>query len=73
MSGEIKELLKLGRAERIQLVEDLWDSIADESPEIPLSAEKTEELQRRKEWFQRHPDAGVSWEEVKQKARASRG
>ena len=72
MSPALDQLLKLGRAERIQLVEDLWDSIADESPEIPLSSEKVDELRRRKEWFQRHRESGVSWEEVKKKARASR-
>ena len=72
MSAEFEEFRKLGRAEKIQLVEDLWDNIAAEGEQEPLSAEKIEELRRRKERFMRHPESGLSWDEVKKHARSTR-
>jgi putative addiction module component (TIGR02574 family) len=69
MNAEFAPLFKLGRAERLQLVEDLWDSIAREDAALPISDEKRDELRRRKEKFQQHPESGKSWEQVKQQAR----
>ena len=68
MSAELAALLKLGRAERIQLVEDLWDSIAAENGDAAVSAAKTSELRRRKQRFVAESD-GRSWNQVKQRAR----
>jgi len=39
--------LKLPLAERIQLVEDLWDSIAADAERLPLCGSHREELARR--------------------------
>ncbi len=36
MKTEFAPLFKLGRAERLQLVEDLWDSIAQEGAQLPV-------------------------------------
>ena len=69
MSIEFSELFKLGRAERLQLVEDLWDSIVQEEPELPLADWKREELRRRKERFLDHPSSGRTWDQVRQRAR----
>jgi putative addiction module component (TIGR02574 family) len=41
------DLLKLTIAERIRLVEDLWDSIAAEQAAMPVTAEQMAELDRR--------------------------
>ncbi|MFA6288407.1 MAG: addiction module protein [Opitutaceae bacterium] len=71
MNAEFAPLLKLGRAERLQLVEDLWDSLAQEDAALPLSEAKRDELRRRKERFLQHPESGLSWEQVKSQARAS--
>ena len=68
MNTEFEPLFKLIRAERLQLVEDLWDSIAQEDAE-PVSEEKRAELRRRKERFLQHPSSGRTWEQVKQRAR----
>jgi putative addiction module component (TIGR02574 family) len=51
------------------LVEDLWDSIAQESEPLPISNLKLAELRLRKENFDQNPDSGRSWEEVKRRAR----
>jgi putative addiction module component (TIGR02574 family) len=70
MNAEFAPLLKLGRAERLQLVEDLWDSLAQEDSALPLSDAKRDELRRRKERFLQHPESGLTWDQVKSQARA---
>jgi putative addiction module component (TIGR02574 family) len=66
----LDSLLQLGRAERLQLVEDLWDSIAKEDAALPLADWKKKELQRRREKFLKDPSSGLSWEHVKMSARS---
>ncbi len=70
MNAEFADLFKLGRAERLQLVEDLWDSIAEEDTSSPVSDEKRIELRRRKERLLRHSTTGRTWEQVKERARS---
>jgi putative addiction module component (TIGR02574 family) len=70
MRTEFAPIFELGRAERLQLVEDLWDSIAEEEAPLPLPEWKREELRRRKERFSQHPSSGRTWEQVKLRARA---
>ena len=43
----IANLNALPIIEKIQLVEDLWDSIAAEQESLPLTAEQREELDKR--------------------------
>jgi putative addiction module component (TIGR02574 family) len=69
MDTEFAPLFKLSRAERLQLVEDLWDSIAQEDAESPVSDLKRDELRRRKERFLQHPSSGRTWEQVRHRAR----
>jgi len=71
MRTEFAPIFKLGRAERLQLVEDLWDSIAEEDAQLPVPEWKREELRQRKERFSRHPSSGRTWEQIKQRARAT--
>jgi putative addiction module component (TIGR02574 family) len=61
------EICQLSIAERIQLAEDLWDSILDKQDELHLSAAQTQELDRRLERYQQDPTAGSTWAEVKQR------
>ena len=70
MNAEFAPLFRLSRAERLQLVEDLWDSIAQEDAELPVSDAKRDELRRRKERFLQHPASGRTWEQVKERARS---
>jgi putative addiction module component (TIGR02574 family) len=69
MNTEFGSLFRLSRAERLQLVEDLWDSIVQEDAEPSVSEEKRAELGRRKEHFLKHPSSARTWEQVKQRAR----
>lgn len=59
------ELLQLSVAERIQLAEDLWDSVAHAPEFVPVTEEQKAELERRLAQFAQQPMAGRPWEEVK--------
>lgn len=61
----LPEILSLSVAERIQLVEDIWDSIAAEPEELPLTGEERQELDRRLADLERNPGVGRPWAEVK--------
>jgi putative addiction module component (TIGR02574 family) len=65
MAISISDLLCLSVTERLQLVEDLWDSIAADSAEISLSAEQREEIDRRLAEHDRNPESALPWEEVR--------
>lgn len=71
MNAEFAPLFKLGLSERLQLVEDLWDSIVEEGASLPISGETREELRARKDRFQANPASGLTWEEVKRQARSA--
>ncbi len=60
-------VLELSISERIQLVQDIWDSIAINSEEIPVIDSQKQELDRRLKLFQQNPDKVSKWQEVKQK------
>ena len=64
MSASLKALgiEKLSVEERIALVEDLWDSIAEDTP---LTEPQRAELDRRLEDHQRDPGNVVPWEVIK--------
>ena len=55
------DISKLSIAERIQLAEDLWDSVAAETGELPLSEAQVAELDRRLTALARDPAAGEPW------------
>ena len=60
-------VLELSISERIQLVQDIWDSIAINPEEIPVIDSQKQELDRRLKLFQQNPDKVSKWQEVKQK------
>jgi putative addiction module component (TIGR02574 family) len=61
------EILQMGIAERIQLVEDIWDSIAAVPDAIPLTDAQREELDRRIAAYHANPQLGSPWDEVKKR------
>lgn len=61
-----KEAAALSLAEKIQLVEDLWDDIALATEDWPLTAAQQSELGRRIADFERSPGEGETWQQVKQ-------
>ena len=65
MSPELAPILQLSREEKLQLVEELWDSIVQEESQQPLAQWKIDELMRREEAYQKDPSTALSWDEVK--------
>jgi len=63
MSALPKDLAQLGVHEKLQLVEDLWDSI-DQDLMPSMSDELKAELDRRWAWAQAHPGTSCSLEEL---------
>jgi putative addiction module component (TIGR02574 family) len=59
------DVLELSVPERIQLVEDIWDSIAAVPQSVPLTQVQRDELDRRLEAYRENPEDGSPWEEVK--------
>ena len=66
MSHEARNFRDLSVAERIQLVEDIWDSIAVEgSKAVELTDAQREELRRRMKDHDADPSSTVPWEQVR--------
>ena len=71
MSTQLSEILQLTIAERIQLAEDIWDSVAAFPEAIPLTDAQKEELDRRLQAYAKNPNEGIFWDELKDKLRKS--
>lgn len=71
-----KELFQLSVAERIELVEELWDSIAADVEHddrmLPLSDEQKAELDRRIAAHREDPSRVIPWEQVREELRRNR-
>jgi putative addiction module component (TIGR02574 family) len=65
----LEEAMQLSPAERIELVQDIWDSIADRDFP-PLTAEQEREIERRMAEHDKDPSRTSSWEEVRKRIRS---
>lgn len=65
MNRPLDELLKLSVPERIQLAEDLWDSIANDPDALPLTDAQRTEVERRLAERDCDPESSVSWDETR--------
>jgi putative addiction module component (TIGR02574 family) len=68
----IKDVLTLSVAERIQLVEDIWDTITVSKETFPVPDALRTELDRRVEDHQLNPDSGTDWETLKRRLGSSK-
>lgn len=67
-----QEIKKLSVAERIMIVEEIWDSIAADQESIEVTEAQRNELDRRLDGYQASPEGGCSWDEVKQRVTTTR-
>ena len=56
--------LTLSIPERIQLVEDIWDTIATEAEAVELTEDEKRLIDERLEAYHKNPDSGTPWEDV---------
>ncbi|PAW80414.1 MAG: hypothetical protein B9S27_06175 [Opitutia bacterium Tous-C8FEB] len=66
-SAPAPALRDLSFAEKLLLVEDLWDELARQPDGIPLSDSVKRELDRRYDDYLANPQEGSSWEETRQR------
>ena len=63
MNALLQSLSHLGPHERLQLVEDLWDSIDEDS--VPVMTDAIyKELQHRSNWADANPNTGKTLEQI---------
>ena len=66
MGDIISELFKLSPAERIQLAEDLWDSVAAHPEDLPaLTEAQRAEIERRLSEHAQDPTSAATWHDVR--------
>ena len=65
MSVPIEEILNLSIKKRLELIEEIGDSIASDEQAIPLSSAQRRELDRRKREHRADPTVATPWSEVR--------
>ncbi len=65
----IAEINQLDLSEKILLVEDIWDSVAEANGELPMPAWQREVLSQRYESYQRGDEELHDWKAVHQSLR----
>ena len=63
----------LSVAERIQLVGEIWDSIAEEWVEFELTDAQRDEIDRRLASLKENPDQVITWEEIVERVKSEKG
>jgi len=63
------DIMGLSISERIQLVEDIWDSIASVPETLQLTEEQKSELDRRLDDYHNNPGMGSPWDVVRERIR----
>ncbi|HEV8434775.1 MAG TPA: addiction module protein [Thermoanaerobaculia bacterium] len=63
----IEEILQLPADDRVQIAQQIWESVAEHPEEVTLTAAQREELERRWKAMQESPDAGEDWEAFRAK------
>ena len=71
-TATISDVMNLSIPERIQMVEDIWDSIAEMPDEITLTKEDKVELDRRLDAYHQNPSEGSPWKMVLERIRSRR-
>ena len=65
MSRVPAQILELPADERVELAQQIWESVVDHPDALPLTPAQRDELERRWLAFEQRPDEGEPWEDVK--------
>jgi len=68
-----QSVFDLSPAEKLQLVEDLWDDLAGTPEAVPVHDWQKQELARRKANLMAQPGSALTWEEVKRRIQRRHG
>jgi putative addiction module component (TIGR02574 family) len=58
------DISKLSPEERLDLIEELWDSLSADPARIPLTEAQADELDRRLAEMEQDDSLGIPWETV---------
>ncbi|MEK6679074.1 MAG: addiction module protein [Nitrospirota bacterium] len=58
------DTLELSIPERVQLVEDIWDTIAEKTELVEITKEEKKIINERLEAYHKNPELGSPWEDV---------
>ena len=58
------EIEKLGVEERLDLIEEIWNSLTSDPDQIPVPEAHKAELDRRLDQIEAGDDEGIPWEDV---------
>ena len=68
--GKAIDVRQLSRDERLDLIEQLWDSLSDEERDsVPLTAEQEQELDRSLDALEKEGPVGISPDELREQVR----
>ncbi|HYR59020.1 MAG TPA: addiction module protein [Chthoniobacteraceae bacterium] len=74
MTSELLEKAKqLPVAERVALMNEIWESLTAEGYEPDVTPEEAAELERRWQEHLAHPESAIPWEQVKAELEAKFG
>ncbi len=66
-TNKSQEIFSLSISERIQLAEDIWDSIAADQNAVEITEMQKNELDKRLADYALNPDDGDTWNEVRKR------
>jgi putative addiction module component (TIGR02574 family) len=69
MSTVRRDIQSLSVAERLRLLEEIWDSLVETPEAIPVTEAQRRELERRRRAHARNPAAAKSWAQVRARLR----
>lgn len=64
-----EEIAKLAASEKLLLINDLWDNLAESQKEISLTNQQKSLLDKRYQAFLSDPDEGEPWEVIRERIR----
>ena len=62
-----QEIQELSAADRLRLLEEVWETLAKDSDSLPMSEGHKEEIDRRLEAWHQTGDSGATWQEVRER------
>ena len=63
----LDDIRQLSVDERLELLEQIWETIAAEPDHVRLSNDQVAELDRRLDDYERDPEQGSPWEQVRER------
>lgn len=64
--AHLEQILQLPSAERVEIAQEIWESILEHPESVLITTAQKEELERRWVAFQDDPDEGEPWEDVRE-------